>query len=169
MSANHNAFKTGSTGRLLYASFGVLDFKPGKSAKPLSKVKTVKLTLVQSLMRFSKDGAVKIYVSTDLKTGLERDSSPLKFDVKSPGGLGDQLKTLHPLGQAKFTKKATREADNCHRCTRALTPSETGATTCKHSPCIGNTLGLSHSCLRSLVATRLRTEPSHSSARACRS
>ncbi len=101
----------------LYASFGVLDFKTEKVAMPLKKVKTVKLTLVQSLIRHSKDGAIKLYISTDVKTALDGDACPLKYDPKSVGGLGDQLKPLHLLGETKFAKKETGETD-----TLTLTP-----------------------------------------------
>ena len=106
----------------IYASFGVLDFKPEKVAMPLKKVKTVKLTLVQSVIRYSKDGAVKVYISTDVKTTLEGDSSPLKYDPKSAGGPGDQLKPPHLLGEAMFTKKETGDAD-----TLTSTPSAAAA------------------------------------------
>jgi hypothetical protein len=94
-----------------YASFGVLDFRPAKPEKPVAKVKGLTLTLVESIAQFSKAGAIRVYLATDTTTGLDRDRSPLKFDTKTPGGVGDQLKTLLPLGAAAFVKRKTGEVD----------------------------------------------------------
>ena len=114
----------------VYASFGVLDFRPARPDAPVAKVKGLTLTLVQSLVRFSKDGAVKVALATDTATGLDRDASPLKFDVKTPGGVGEQLKTLLPLGAATFTKR--RPA----RPTRS--PSRTSRPRPRHSSATGS-------------------------------
>jgi hypothetical protein len=100
-----------------YSCFAVLDFKPAKPDVPVAKVKGLTLTLTQSVPRFAKDGPVKLWVATDTDTVLEGDSSPLKFDPKVSGGVGDQLKPLLPLGAATFTKRKTGETD-----TIALTP-----------------------------------------------
>lgn len=101
----------------MYACFGVLDFQVEKPGTPVGRVKEVTLTLAQSVARFSKDGPLKVWVATDTATGLGRDGSPLKFDPKAPGGVGDQLRPLLPLGEARFTKRNTGEADAI-----ALTP-----------------------------------------------
>jgi hypothetical protein len=94
-----------------FACFGVLDFRPEKPAAPL-KVKGLTLRLTQSLAQFSKDGPVKVYLSRDTATPVDREGSPLKFDVKAADGLGDQLKPVEPLGSADFTKRKTGEADS---------------------------------------------------------
>src|SRR5947209_4854983 len=95
----------------MYASFGVLDFHPAKPEKPVASIKGVTVTLVQSVARFTKDGAIRLYLATDTTTSLEPKVSPLKFDAKTPGGVGPLLKTLLPLGSATFTKRTTGEAD----------------------------------------------------------
>jgi hypothetical protein len=94
-----------------YASFGVLDFRPPKPAAPAGKIKGLKLVLVQSLARFSKDGAVKVYLAPESQTALAGDDSPLKFDPTKPGGVGDQIKGLLPLGEAAFKKGTTGQLD----------------------------------------------------------
>jgi hypothetical protein len=94
-----------------YASFGVLDFRPPKPAAPAGKIKGLKLVLVQSLARFSKDGAVKVYLATESRAALAGDDSSLKFDPTKPGGVGDQIKGLLPLGEAAFKKGTTGQLD----------------------------------------------------------
>jgi hypothetical protein len=94
-----------------YASFGVLDFHLLKPATPAAKVNKLTLTLTQSVARFSKDGPVKVFASADTDASLEPGKSPLKFDPAAPGGVGGQLKTLHPLGGATFKIGKSGQAD----------------------------------------------------------
>jgi hypothetical protein len=95
----------------VYACFGVVDFKLIKPEAPLGTIKQLTLTLTQSVARFSKAGALKFWVATDTETGLEREGSPLKFDLKVDGGVGTQLKPLLPLGSATFTTRKTGDVD----------------------------------------------------------
>ena len=94
----------------MYASFGVLDFRPAPPASPAGKVTGLKLTLAQSLARFSKDGAIAFFLATDATVAVG-EGSPLKFDPAKPGGVGDQLKTLRPLGGTAFKKRETGQVD----------------------------------------------------------
>src|SRR5215470_16928004 len=55
-----------------YASFGVLIFEMPKEVQD-KKVKSATLTLVQSVARFSKDGAIRFFLAPDLN-----DSGELK-------------------------------------------------------------------------------------------
>ena len=48
------------------------------------KVKSVTLTLVQSVARFAKDGAIRFYVAPELN-----DVGDLKFDTNTSDGLGN--------------------------------------------------------------------------------
>jgi hypothetical protein len=106
-------FNIEGKGNGIYAAFGVLDFQPAKPEKEVGKVAKLTLTLTQSIARFSKDGAVRVWVATDVSTGLERDSSPLKFDTKAEGGVGSQLDKRLPLEPARFTftKRKNGDAD----------------------------------------------------------
>jgi hypothetical protein len=103
----------------VYASFAVLDFRPAKPAAPAAKVKEIKLVLVQSLARFSKDGKFNVFLTTDDSTSIEPGSSPLKFEPGVSGGVGNQLKMLQTLGETAFKKGATGDVD-----TVALRPSD---------------------------------------------
>ncbi len=89
-----------------YASFGVLVFDMPKEIDA-SKIKSVALTLVQSVARFSKDGAVKIYLAPDLDP-----TADLKFDSHSDNGVGNQIKKLHDLGSGSFKKVKTGETQS---------------------------------------------------------
>ena len=72
-----------------FASFGVLVFEMPKETDG-SKIKSVSLTLVQSVPAFAKDGQIKICLAPDLDPAAE-----LKFDSNSENGVGDQIKALH--------------------------------------------------------------------------
>ena len=92
-----------------FACFGVLDFevaKPEASAKPVT-IKAAKLTLTQSVARFSKEGKIKFFVTDDLKT----DTATLKFDPAGAESLGSQLQPRRPLGGASFKADATGHVD----------------------------------------------------------
>jgi hypothetical protein len=54
---------------------------------------------------------VKVHLAADTSTSLALASSPLKFDPGVEGGVGNQLKTLHPLGTATFKKGDRGQAD----------------------------------------------------------
>jgi hypothetical protein len=60
-----------------YASFGVLVFDIPKEL-PNKKVKSLSLTLVQSIPRFAKDGAIRIYLAPD-----PTDVGDLRFDANA--------------------------------------------------------------------------------------
>ncbi len=81
-----------------FASFGVLVFEMPKETDK-SKIKSVSLTLVQSVPAFAKDGEIKIFLAPELDPAIE-----LKFDPNSENGVGDQIKTLHELGSGTFKK-----------------------------------------------------------------
>jgi hypothetical protein len=95
----------------VYASFGVLEFHPAKPDKPVGSIKGITLTLTQSIARFSKDGPMRAYIAPDTTVSLEPKTSPLKFDPKTPGGIGPMAKTILSLGTATFTKRMTGDAD----------------------------------------------------------
>lgn len=95
----------------VYASFGVLEFKPTKPDKPLTKVTGLDLSLTQNIARFSRDGGIKIWLAPESKEAIDKGASPLKFDVKIGGGVGEQLGKLHELGTATFAKKETGQAE----------------------------------------------------------
>ena len=81
-----------------FASFGVLVFEMPKKLEG-SKIKSVTLTLVQSVPSFAKDGDVKIMLAPELDP-----SSELKFDPSSDNGVGNQIKKLLDLGSGTFKK-----------------------------------------------------------------
>jgi hypothetical protein len=72
-----------------------------------AKIKSVSLTLVQSIPQFAKDGAVKIYLAPELDPAAD-----LKFDAKSDNGIGDQIKVLNELCSDKFKKVKTGETQS---------------------------------------------------------
>ena len=59
-----------------YASFGVLVFEIPKEVQD-KKVKDMTLTLVQSIPKFAKDGAIRFFLAPDLDA-----PSDLKFDAE---------------------------------------------------------------------------------------
>ena len=71
------------------------------------KVKSVSLTLVQSIPKFAKDGAVRFFLALDL--AAEED---LKFDPNAPDGVGNQNKPRHALGSGNFKKVETGKQES---------------------------------------------------------
>jgi hypothetical protein len=106
---NAQGRKSGDEGK--YASFGVIDFPAPAGGLKVGKVKGLTLTLTQSIPRFAKSGPIKFFLSSDTKTGLGPDASPLKFDPASADGLVNQLKPRWSLGSGTFTKDATGHVD----------------------------------------------------------
>ncbi len=84
-----------------YASFGVLIFEIPKEFQN-KRVKSVTLTLVQSIPKFAKDGAIRFFLAPYLDA-----AGDLKFDPTAPDGVGSQIKALHPLGSGNFKKIET--------------------------------------------------------------
>jgi len=71
------------------------------------KVKNVTLTLVQSIPKFAKDGAVRFFLAPDLDA-----AGDLKFDLTSVEGMGSQIKSLHSLGSGDFKKIETGKTES---------------------------------------------------------
>jgi hypothetical protein len=88
-----------------YASFGVLVFEIPKESRD-KKVKSVTLTLVQSIPTFAKNGAIRVFLAPDLD-----DASVLKFDPNASDGVGSQIKRLHALGSGNFKKIDTGKTE----------------------------------------------------------
>ena len=89
-----------------YASFGVLVFEIPKEVQD-KKVKSVTLTLVQSVPKFAKDGAVRFFLAPDLDA-----AGDLKFDPSAPDGVGSQIKSLRALGSGNFKKVETGKTES---------------------------------------------------------
>jgi hypothetical protein len=89
-----------------YASFGVLIFEIPKEAQD-KKVKSVTLTLVQSVARFSKDGAIRFFLAPDLN-----DVGDLKFATNTPDGLGNRIMAFQHMGSGNFKKRETGKTDS---------------------------------------------------------
>jgi len=89
-----------------YASFGVLVFEIPKEIQD-KKVKSVSLTLVQSIPKFAKDGAIRFFLAPDL--GAKED---LKFDHSAPDGVGNQIKPMRALGSGNFKKDETGKTES---------------------------------------------------------
>ncbi len=89
-----------------YASFGVLVFEIPKEVQD-KKVKSVTLSLVQSIPKFAKDGAVRFFLAPDLDA-----AGDLKFDPNAPDGVGSQIKSLHALGSGNFKKVETGKTES---------------------------------------------------------
>jgi hypothetical protein len=81
-----------------FASFGVLVFDMPKNLDG-AKIKSVTLTLVQSVPSFAKDGDIKITLAPEMDPASE-----LKFDPTFDNGVGNQIKTLLDLGSGTFKK-----------------------------------------------------------------
>jgi hypothetical protein len=88
-----------------YASFGVLVFEIPKEILG-KRIKSLTLSMVQSIPKFAKDGGIKIFLAPDL-----RDEGELKFDPNTLGGVGDQIRSLVPLGSGQFRKIETGKVD----------------------------------------------------------
>ena len=89
-----------------YASFGVLVFEIPKEVKG-KPIKSLTLNLMQSIPKFAKDGRIKFFLAPDLDPNAE-----LKFDPSAPDGVGNQIKSLHPLGSGEFKKIETGKLDS---------------------------------------------------------
>jgi hypothetical protein len=89
-----------------YASFGVLVFDIPKEIQD-KKIKNLKLTFVQSIPKFAKDGAIRFFLAPDLDS-----SQVLKFDLTTPDGVGSQIKSLLPLGSGDFKKIETGKTES---------------------------------------------------------
>jgi hypothetical protein len=89
-----------------YASFGVLVFDIPKEIND-KKIKSVKLTFVQSVPKFAKDGAIRFFLAPDLDA-----TKDLKFDANATDGVGDQIKPLHALGSSNFKKIETGKTES---------------------------------------------------------
>ncbi len=89
-----------------YASFGVLIFEIPKEIQE-KKVKAVALTLVQSIPKFAKDGALRFFLAPHGDV-----AGDLKFDPNAPDGVGSQIKSLHALGSGNFKKIETGKAES---------------------------------------------------------
>jgi hypothetical protein len=89
-----------------YASFGVLVFDIPKEIRD-KKVKSVTLTLVQSIPKFAKDGAIRFFLVGDLNA-----TKDLKFDSNASDGVGSQIKPLHALGSGTFKKIETGKSES---------------------------------------------------------
>lgn len=97
-----------------FASFGVADFRfaaPG----PVGAVgPTLTLTLTQSNAAFTHNGGLDFFLATDVTTGIQPGTSPLRFVSGAPGtpdGIDAQLGTLFPLGSGTFTQTASGNID----------------------------------------------------------
>ena len=89
-----------------YASFGVLVFEIPKEVQD-KKMKGMTLTLVQSLAKFARDGAIRFFLAPDLNVEGE-----LKFDLSVPDGIGDHIKPLLPLGSGNFKRIETGKTES---------------------------------------------------------
>jgi hypothetical protein len=88
-----------------YASFGVLVFDIPKEVQD-KKVKSVTLTLVQSISRFAKDGAIRFFLAPDLN-----GAGDLKFDTNTTDGLGNRIMAFQAMGSGNFKKLETGKAE----------------------------------------------------------
>ena len=89
-----------------YASFGVLVFEIPKEVQG-KKVKSVTLTLVQSISTFAKDGEIRFFLAPDVDT-----PGDLKFDRNASDGVGSQIKPLQALGSGNFKKIETGKTES---------------------------------------------------------
>jgi hypothetical protein len=88
-----------------YASFGVLVFEIPKEIQG-KQIKRLTLSLVQSIPKFAKDGRIEFFLAPDLG-----DEGELKFDPNASGGVGNQIRSLLPLGSGQFKKIETGKVD----------------------------------------------------------
>ncbi|WP_435016426.1 hypothetical protein TA3x_003992 [Tundrisphaera sp. TA3] len=107
--ANVQGPKAGSDPK--FAGFAILDFPAPKLASADEKVRKATLTLTQSVARFSRDGRIRLFLAGESGGKLDDAGKPLRFDPKAPGGLGDQIPGLIPLGLADYAKGGTGDAD----------------------------------------------------------
>jgi hypothetical protein len=103
--AGSKYFNVEGKGNEKYASFGVLVFELPQEIQG-KQVKSLKLSLIQSIPTFAKDGGIKFFLAPDLS-----GESELKFDPSAPDGVGSQVRSLHPRGSGQFKKIETGKAD----------------------------------------------------------
>jgi hypothetical protein len=88
-----------------HKSFGVLVFEIPKEVQGKT-IKGLTLNLVQSIPKFAKDGGIKFLLAPDLS-----DEGELKFDPNASGGVGNQIRSLLPLGSGQFKRIETGKLD----------------------------------------------------------
>jgi hypothetical protein len=88
-----------------YASFGVLVFEIPKEIQG-KRTGSLRLSLVQSIPKFAKDGGIKFFLAPDLNDGGE-----LKFDLSAADGVGSHIRPLVPVGSGHFKKIETGKVD----------------------------------------------------------
>jgi hypothetical protein len=89
-----------------HASFGVLIFEFPADVQS-KKVKSMTLTVVQSVTRFSNDGAIRFFLAPDLN-----DVGDLKFDTNTSDGLGNRIMAFHAMGSGNFKKLETGKTES---------------------------------------------------------
>jgi hypothetical protein len=65
------------------------------------------LVITLSIPSFAKDGAIRFFLAPDLDT-----TKDLKFDAKTPDGVGSQIKSLLPVGSGDFKKIETGRTES---------------------------------------------------------
>jgi hypothetical protein len=88
-----------------YSSFGVLIFEIPKEVQD-KKVKSVMLTLVQSIPKFAKDGAIRFFLAPDLN-----DVGDLKFNANTSDALGNRIMAVQAMGAGNFKKQETGKTE----------------------------------------------------------
>jgi hypothetical protein len=104
--AGSKYFNVEGKGNEKYASFGVLVFELPEEVRETT-LKSLTLSLVQSIPRFARDGAIKFFLAPDLDPNAE-----LKFDPGAPDGVGSQIKPLYSLGSGEFKKIETGKTES---------------------------------------------------------
>jgi hypothetical protein len=109
-SVGSNYFNVQGKNKEKYAGFGLLVF-PLPKGDGNADVKTLTVSLVQSIPGFSADGKVKFYLAHALDaepSSLEK----LKYDPAAADGLAkDAFKSLQALGVGEFKKVETGKSD----------------------------------------------------------
>jgi hypothetical protein len=103
--AGSRYFNVEGKGNETYASFGVVVFELPLEIQG-TQIESLKLTLIQSIPRFAKEGTIKFFLAPDLNDGGE-----LKFDPSASGGVGSQIPSLLSLGSGQFKKIETGKVD----------------------------------------------------------
>jgi len=103
--AGSNYFNVEGKSNEKYASFGVLAFEIPKEIQG-KRIRSLTLSVVQSIPRFAKDGGIEFFLAQDLS-----DEGELKFDPNASGGVGNQIRSLLPLGSGQFKKIETGKVD----------------------------------------------------------
>jgi hypothetical protein len=84
----------------------VLIFEIPREAQD-KQVKSVTLTLVQSVASFSKDGTIRFFLAPDLN-----DIGDLKFDTNTSDGPGNRNMAFQAMGSGNFKKLETGKSDS---------------------------------------------------------